>query len=109
MVTQVNRLNEGLVKYCLLIILIFLQLDESRSVDLPEIMFKSGAGCHQFYSEPTGRINSFNFDRTNPDLSRYQPGLRYKMCVNPLGITKCQVRSIFSTSFKFTKQAQYVL
>ena len=71
----------------------FLQLDESRSVDLPEIMFRSGPGCHQFYSKPTGRITSFNFDRANPDDSRYQPGLRYKMCVNPFGITKCQVSS----------------
>ena len=70
----------------------FLQLDESRSVDLPQIMFRSELGCHQFYSEPTGRITSFNFDRANPDISRYQPGLRYKMCVNPFGITKCQVR-----------------
>ena len=69
----------------------FLQLDESRSVDLPQIMFRSGLGCHQFYSEPTGRKTSFNFDRAAPDASRYQRGLNHKMCVNPFGITKCQV------------------
>ena len=74
----------------------FLQLDESRSVDLPEIMFRSGPGCHQFYSKPTGRITSFNFDRTAPNASRYQPGLNYQMCVNPFGITKCQVSFMFS-------------
>ena len=67
------------------------QLDESRALDRPLIYSRSGPGCHQYYSEPTGRISSFNFDRNAPDDSRYQMDLNYNMCVNPFGITYCQV------------------
>ena len=67
------------------------KLDESRPSDWPHINSRSGPGCHQYYSESTGRISSFNFDRTAPNDSRYQRGLNYKMCVRPVGITHCEV------------------
>ena len=67
------------------------KLDESRSIDRPLIDLRSGPGCHQYYSEPNGRISSFNFDRNAPDDSRYQMDLNYNMCVDPFGIPYCQV------------------
>ena len=69
----------------------FIKLDESRPSDWPKIHLESAPGCHQYYSESTGRISSFNFDRAAPDDSRYQRGLNYKMCVRPVGMTTCGV------------------
>ena len=91
MVTQVMKRYWNTLNVWRYFILISFKLDEARSSDRPLIDLRSGAGCHQFYSESTGRITSFNFDRAAPQDSRYQRGLRYNMCVKPFGRPRCEV------------------
>ena len=76
----------------------FFQLDETLALDRPRI---APPGCHQYFTEMTGELISFNFnkntrnnqDTTNLAQSRYQPNLKYAMCIDPA--TKCQVNGYF--------------
>ena len=63
------------------------QLDHTRDEDMEKI---APAGCHQYFRNDTGELVSFNFNENAPMSSRYQPNLRYTMCIDPMG-GRCQV------------------
>ena len=62
-------------------------MDHTRDEDIVKI---APAGCHQYFRNDTGDLISFNFNKDAPRASKYQPSLRYKICIKPPG-NKCQI------------------
>ena len=62
-------------------------MDHTRDEDMVKI---APAGCHQYFRNDTGDLISFNFNKDAPMASKYQPNLKYQICIKPPG-NKCQI------------------